>query len=338
MKTKLFTLIALAAIVFSTQNANATIRRVGYFGTAISGVDYTDLQSAHDAALKGDTILVFPGNWNATYTKKLVTIGYGYYLTGAGSNAGLQNITGTLSITVYLDAHSDSCVFTGLDGFTLDENTGVSISNISVSRCNGNVFFEDKTYNNWQIKQCYINTYLASEYSTSKPTNLLVSNCYITLLSMSTLNSQTGQFVNNIFSSTYNQGFGNGAFLLSNNIFLGGHSGEANCTYQNNIASSSSPLPAGNGNQNLTAAQMNALFVGYPTQSTYTNDGRYVLKTGSLAIGTGTGGTDCGIYGNTNPYRLSGIPAIPAFYKLTAPNTITSGNPYTITFSVRSNN
>ena len=275
-------------MVLASQNANASIRRVGYFGT------------------------------------------------GAGSNANLQNITGSMTIYITLNTGSDNSVITGLDGFNVDEITDKSISNITITRYNGYIYFYDKTYNNWQIKQCYL-SYLESVNATSKPTNLLVSNCYIAYLDFVTLNSQTGQFVNNIFAGSINN-FGNGACLLSNNIFLYGHSGEANCTYQNNIADNSYPLPTGNGNQNLTTSQINGLFVGYPNQSTYSNDGRYVLKVGSLAIGTGTGGTDCGIYGGTNPYRLSGIPAIPAFYKLTAPSTITGGNPYTITFSVRSNN
>ena len=81
-----------------------------------------------------------------------------------------------------------------------------------------------------------------------------------------------------------------------------------------------------------------AVFVGYSTQGSFSNDGLWVLKAGSVAIGAGVGGTDCGIFGGAKPYKLSGIPEIPAFYKLTAPSNTTSGNPYTITFSVRSNN
>ena len=80
------------------------------------------------------------------------------------------------------------------------------------------------------------------------------------------------------------------------------------------------------------------VFLGYSTQGTYSNDGRWMLAASSPAKGTGVGGTDCGIYGGVNPYRLSGIPPIPSFYKLTATSTTTSTNPYTITFSVRSNN
>ena len=83
---------------------------------------------------------------------------------------------------------------------------------------------------------------------------------------------------------------------------------------------------------------VDSVFVGYAIQGAYSNDGIYVLKTTSPAKGAGVGGTDMGMFGGTNPYKLSGIPKIPAFYKLTAPSNTTSTNPYTVTFSVRSNN
>ena len=98
-------------------------------------------------------------------------------------------------------------------------------------------------------------------------------------------------------------------------------------------------VPAGTGNIGVSGGSMGStVFVGYYAQGTYSNDGRYALKPGSPAIGAGAGGIDCGMFGGTNPYKLSGMPRIPAFYKLTAPSNITSTNPYTITFSVRSNN
>ncbi len=334
MKTRIFTLIAFAAIVLSTQTASAKIRRVGYFGTAVTGTDYADLQSAHDAANTGDTLLIFPGNYSATYTKKLVTIGYGYFISGSGSNAGLQNITGTLSISVTLDAHSDSCTFTGLDGLTVDETTGVSISNINVNRCKFNyIYFEDKTYTNWQITQCWIYAMLY-DASTSKPLNLLVKNCRINYLQFATLPGQNGQFLNDVLDGGVNN-FGNGAFMIINCIYTASayHSNDGNCVYQYSISNTSSPIPTGNGNQNLTSTQFNKMFVNASS-----TDSIYALKGGSPAIGTGLNGVDCGMFGGSNPYRVSGIPAIPAFYQLTAPSNVTSSNPYTITFSVRSNN
>jgi len=73
-------------------------------------------------------------------------------------------------------------------------------------------------------------------------------------------------------------------------------------------------------------------------------DSRVVLKTGSPAIGAGlTVGAvvnpDCGAYGATDPYKISGMPNIPSIYTLTVPTSIPSGSAtMNVTFSVRNNN
>ena len=75
----------------------------------------------------------------------------------------------------------------------------------------------------------------------------------------------------------------------------------------------------------------------------YSSDARWQLATNSVAKNAGvipgtSTATDCGMYGGTNPYKASGIPAVPAFYKLNAPSSTATTSPYTITFSARSNN
>lgn len=346
MKKKIFTLLALAAMVLSTQNASATIRRVGYTGTALLNTDYADLQSAHDAAAAGDTILLFPGYYSASYSKKLITIGYGYYndtlALGTGANAGLQNIKGTLSFNVYLYASAANSVFEGTDGGSITAYYGEAVNNITIRRCRGYINFNNMVCNNWVITQSQIDN-LGFMWAGGTPTNLTVSNCFISGLALSNGSgiTQTGQFTNNTIYEATNLGFGNGSFVLKNNIFLLYHGADANCVAQNNIYNTGySAGPAGNGNVNIDNASMNTIvFEGYNVVgTTYSIDGRYALKPGSPAIGAGAGGIDCGMYGGTNPYKLSGMPRIPAFYKLTAPSNITSTNPYTITFSVRSNN
>ena len=75
----------------------------------------------------------------------------------------------------------------------------------------------------------------------------------------------------------------------------------------------------------------------------YSSDAKWQLATNSVAKNAGiipgtSTATDCGMYGGTNPYKASGIPAVPAFYKLSAPSSTATTSPYTITFSARSNN
>ncbi len=333
---KIFTLAAVAALVICvTDSANAKIRRVGYFGTPVTNTDYSDLAAAHTASAAGDTILLYPGNWTATFTKKIVLISYGYL---TDQNPNLQVITGTNTVNITLATGSDNCIFTGIDGLSLTVNTNASIAGIIVSRCYVTITLNNKTYNNWQVTQSTILTFNGNVYGGSI-TNWLISNCVINSFNMKINGSQSCLFTNNICQPGYVIDFGNANLVCQNNVFMYYRTNSAAATYQNNIQDNNYiALPNNNGNQNLDPSVINNLFVGYPTQGTYSDDGLWVLKAGSAAIGTGVGGTDCGIYGGTNPYRLSGIPAIPAFYKLTAPSTTTSTNPYTITFSVRSNN
>ncbi|HRI19593.1 MAG TPA: hypothetical protein PLA68_01510 [Panacibacter sp.] len=339
MKTKIFTLLALAAIVLSAQNANATIRRVGYFGTPRTGTDYSDLTSAHAASAAGDTILLYPGTWDATFSKKIVLIGYGYY---TDQNANLQVITGTSTVNVTLATGSDNSIFTGVGGLTLSVNNNATIAGITVNRCIAYILLNNKTYTNWQVTQSMVG--LDGQSYNASMINWLVSNCIVGntsvggAFSMATNSSQSCLFTNNVCQA-YSVDFGNANVVCQNTIFLSFRNNAVAASYQNCIQYDIyGTLPAGNGNQNLNGTTINNLFVGYPTQGINSTDGRWVLKAGSAAIGTGIGGVDCGIYGGAMPYRLSGIPAIPAFYKLTAPSTTTSTNPYTITFSVRSNN
>ncbi len=86
---------------------------------------------------------------------------------------------------------------------------------------------------------------------------------------------------------------------------------------------------------------MSTVYVGGTTGGW---DSRMMLKAGSPAIGAGvTVGTivspDCGAFGATDPYKLSGIPNIPTIYSLSAPTSIPSGtNSMNVTFSTRNNN
>ena len=335
---KIFTFAMFATVLFYFDDANAKIRRVGYFGTPITGTDYADLQAAHDNAASGDTLLIFPGSYStAFFSKKLIVIGYGYFVNGQGADSGLQVITGTLGLDIRLASGSDSTILQGLDGLFLTAQPSAPLKDVSIKRCKVLFRYTNTRLTNWQIIQSYINSVYGGYGSGAVFTNLLIENCIVADVYLDlTSSSSTGLFNNNVFVSDHNV-YNNGTYSISNNIFLSTKypTGTSQCTFTNNIATNNI-IPSGNGNK--TNVDLSTVFVGYPTQSTYSNDGRYTLAPGSPAKNAGEGGIDCGIFGGTNPYHLGGIPAIPSFYKLTAPSNITSSNPYTITFSLRSNN
>jgi hypothetical protein len=352
---KFLPIILMAALVTFATQSKATIRRVGYFGTA-TAIDYTDLQSAHDAATPGDTIYLYPGNWNATVSRKIVLMGYGYFLTGAGANTGLQSITGTFSLTVYLSAGCDNSVFDGLDNFTIYNygNSGSIISGITIKHCNiSNIIatnynngsdYTGSNWANWQILQSVITgrlqcTTLANGFGAI--TNLKISNCVFPGFSQGyggiNATSNTIQITNCVMN--YSPDFMGANTIVKNCIIILGTPGnDQNTVYQNCIqdadyGTSANFIAGTNGNQ--AVSNSTTPFFVTPTTTTST-DGVWVLATGSPAKAAGIGGIDCGIFSGTNPYVLSGLPAVPTFYKLTATSSTTSTNPYTITFSVQS--
>lgn len=340
-------LLSFVAVLFCSNVLNAKIHRLGYQGPRVAGVDYYTIQAANDSSAIGDTILVFPGSYTnpaAGVSKKLTWIGYGYFISGNYSNANLQTITGSLSFAVYVGAGATGSTFEGLDHLTVTTATSNNVDNLIIRRCNVDYLtFANATYKTWQIQQCYI-TYLQTNNAAGAITNLDVSNSYIYSAAFGPISSTlSGQFLNCIiFYGSYGNGTINGTFVFKNCIIISTHYNDGNSAYQNSIATTTYPIPSTNNDKNILYNDMlTKVFVtspsGYPA-APYSLDNRYALSSTSPAKGAGEGGTDCGIFGGLNKYRLSGIPPTPSFYKLTAPTTTASSNPYTITFSVRSNN
>jgi hypothetical protein len=149
----------------------------------------------------------------------------------------------------------------------------------------------------------------------------------------------------------------NSVFVIQNCIDLQGFlpgSGVANTIYVNNLTTSAAlnnPVftnPGSSGNVFGISLTGNAFFVGIPTNTSgsttlYSPDAAFQLsptspaKNAGIIPGTVTP-TDCGMYGGTNPYKASGIPAVPSFYKLSSPSATATASPYIMTFSTKSNN
>lgn len=336
-KTISFALCALLLCMF--MDADAKVRRVGFSGNLIVNQDYTSLQSAHDASNAGDTLLIFPGSWSANFSKKLIVIGYGYFLKDSGANVNVQVINKSLYVSIDLNSTAKGCVLEGLDNLTVTLQN-ITIDSIKVKRCK--IAFElfNPVLTNWEITQSYIIRVSKSDVYYHYPVfkNLLIQNCFIAQFGTPNFQSSTihtGTFNNNVFG-TGTMNFLNGDFLIRNNIFLGTNAlvATGNLEYKNNIATNNI-IPAGNGNK--PNVDITKVCIGYPVAGKYSFDERFKIKSTGPAAGAGENGEDCGMFGGPDLYKLSGIPPIPAFYKLTAPSSMPDSNPYTITFSVRAN-
>lgn len=326
---KIFTFCALVFIV--SQNANAKIWRVN--NNLGINADFTDLPAAITAAAAGDTIMVEASATSysgPTLTKKLIIIGPGYYFTDATPNAKTEANTNVADIGQL--TFGPGCAGSVVEGCTVDgaflnEGTVTFQRNILAS----NYFYianaANSVCNNDTIRQNLIYGLVAGS-ATGKATNLLVYNNIFTGPGMqfaSNLNNISGYFINNNFLYNYPLSCAN--FTFQNNIFSSANFGSylSSNSFFNNIANNTG-LPSGNGNQ--LSVNLDDVFVGYSSGTGFSSDGRYKLKAGSPAIGAGSlnGVTvDCGAFGGTASYVLSGMPSIPSIYVLTVPSSVPSG-------------
>src|SRR6185312_12071980 len=257
MKAKFFTLL-IAALSFSTISF-AKLFRVGYQGLSLSGVDFTTLQAAHDAANAGDTIQVYGDVTASAFngTKKLIIIGFGYNFD---VNTDLQAI-GTdapSKANLTFSAGSDGSVVSGITGqFNVGDvnSTNTPVSNITFQRCNGSFYFYNYidygAISNIKILSCVVG-YLQFYYGqgSDKPvSNLQIYNC---VLSSFNLIYATGTTVSISNCVTPTGGYGlnlyNAGAVVKNCIIGQSYSTQnVNTVYDNCFFSDAQPatLPSG---------------------------------------------------------------------------------------------
>lgn len=353
---KLNTILALFISLCISTRAEAKVWRVNNNGGA--SADFTSINAAllNASVQDGDTLHMeaSANSYNdATIDKRLVIIGPGYFLdptnTTYPANTGLQYKTQNAWLrNIHIVAGGAGTKFTGIS-FLSGTLSGAVWTNITFEKC-----------------------YIAENFTVPNAVNsgLVIRKCFIDNITVScTLGSLTGfTCENNIFFGFWgninmpnlsgsNNIFRNNSFAnpaptaasalsncyVANNIFTNNNGtpiGFTNCNIKNNLFSQNQPLP-GTAVGNQINVNMVDVYVGGTTGSW---DSRLVLKAGSPAIGAGlTVGSvvspNCGAFGGTDPYRLSGIPDVPAIYSLTVPSSIPSGtNSMNVTFSTRSNN
>jgi hypothetical protein len=325
-KTKSFLLIMLA-VAGSTSMVYAHHYRVSNIPGA--SAQYTSVQAAHDATLviPGDTLYIEPSgttygvfNWS----KQLVVIGNGYFLA---ANPETQANTATSRFeNIYISSGASSSFITGCDingllllndahNIFIKRNKAYSIS------CQNGTAGSDI-----YVIQNYID-YLSFGDAGGFWNNIKIENNIVTSLTGSGNSSAT--VVNNIITGIINSLWSS---TLQNNIQTAGSANLMNCLVSHNIGSSNQ---FGNDNGNMTNVNMPDVFICWSGCSTYSPDGRYQLKPGSVAAGAGVGGVDCGIFDGNYPYVLSGIPTVPAIYYL---QVLPQGDLLNVSVKVKSHN
>ncbi|MEF3693741.1 MAG: right-handed parallel beta-helix repeat-containing protein [Candidatus Cloacimonadota bacterium] len=329
----------IAAVLFVTfflTSALATVWHVNNDPTFPA--DFTQLSTAVSSAevADGDTIYLY-GSVNTyssvTVTKALTIIGPGYFL---GNNPGLQHKTLSVNFSD-LTLYTPNTVLAGVfiqSGFTV---TG---SNISVIGCRTGWNVGVSNNSNVVFQGCYFGEksgYNSTTVGLNNSQNIIFSNCYFggnngfntihvpinssaTILNCvisGTMNLRNTEFYNNIVYKVPNYDIGwNVSATVYNNVFtsISGFDWSTVVDPATNHVNYSGPL-----------------FVDSTSP-----DGKYVLvdDPANLALTGGFGGTECGIFGGSSPYKLSGMPSIPSIYMLNVP---ASGSSLPITVKARVN-
>ncbi|MGF2413485.1 hypothetical protein [Ferruginibacter sp.] len=333
-------------------SANAKIWRVN--NNAGVTADFTQLTTAVASAsvLSGDTIHVEPSATSYTFptiTKNLVIIGNGYFLSGATGNAGLQANTETSKVGGFRFASGSAG--TRIIGIEITNNSDFAsgysgIVNITIEKCAFTVGFFSfnaaATYDGITVRKCILQGFNSGAIGTLN--NVTIENCISNNINVFYLTpAAASNFVvrNNTFKVTGDIRFNN-AYFANNIIISGSNNSFTSCNIKNNLFSfnqtgvTTGPLST-NGNNLVSQTEASMVLV------TGSNDGRYQLAVASPAIG---GGVDisgdkpnCGAFGGNDPYKLSGIPAIPSIYSITVPASVPLATPtMNVTFSTRNNN
>jgi hypothetical protein len=116
-----------------------------------------------------------------------------------------------------------------------------------------------------------------------------------------------------------------------------GTSGTGN-TVSNNICLSANATPSNNGNVVFGDETITFLVVN-PWTTFGSEDAKFQLAaSGSPASGIGTGGTNAGAFGGSNPYILSGSPAYPIITSYLPAGVGNASTPLNVSVTVKGNN
>jgi hypothetical protein len=327
MKNILLSGFLLVALASHAQN----ILRVN--NTPGVNTPYTTLAAAITAAGVNDVIMVegsTVGYGNHSITKKVTIVGPGYFLT---ENTGLQVNPNVAAIgSVDFLAGSSGSSISGMAFFAAISIQGVNnisfVGNYAHSNSPINLY---GTTNNTIIRGNYISAITSPFIGNGTHTNILFSNNY--MASGLAVISGNSIITNNVFETVghdiRNSNIQNNIFLTSSGYF----SNISGSTIIHNLFTTTTQ--AGADASNIFNVNPSSLFLGIAGNTT---DTQWKLKAASPAIGAGIGGTDCGMYGGSSPYKPSGIATGQhTVYNLLVPATVIQNGTLNVKVSARVN-
>lgn len=287
---------------------------------------FKTLDEAYSSASAGDTIYLPGGSFNfpSQVDKPLVWYGVGYhpdstastYYTRINNNATFSGNTDNSYIS---GIHFQASVAFG--------STGNEAVNITIHRCRiiGSLNLRNnadaETDINTVVSECIIDGNIDALYgsnvrveksilkgvfnrfrSSLMEHNIISLGSYGNYRSYCISDVQNCLIINNIINYNYYS------------IFIFDRYNNQNNRFENNIFAGTAVFPDGtnSGSMNLTSVDLSTVFEhieGNLSDFSFLHD--FQMKSGSPAIGAGTGGVDMGIYGPESPFKTGGLPAVP---------------------------
>jgi hypothetical protein len=353
MKTLVYAIYLITAILMTDLEASSKIWRINNTGIP---ADFTSANAASTSpsVVNGDTLHIEPSGLsygNLDINKRLVIIGNGYFLGDASANLNpnLQaNTAQSILGNVVISTGANETVMMGIICTTIS----IGGANNVVLKRNNMQRLEIGTTNNFQIIGNYVGQYVRKVAGLGYlASNVVLSNNIIIGL-VGFEAADNGIFSNNVIVNNnviggqqFEASVSLANFVVRNNIKVQNNQGMnlVNCTIQNNTDCTGAS-GFGTTNGNTGNVDMSTVFVGWPTIGSFSTDGRYALKAGSPALGTGFGGADRGAILNpanssnnmADTYVLSGIPAVPSVFRFDVPTSVSAGT-MNVTISTRTN-
>lgn len=341
MKTPIF--LSLLLLLFCPLSAAI----ITVDNSANGGGQYSNLQTAVDNAVSGDTIHIIGSNTsygNLVLNKQLTLIGAGY-------NPPNQLSLSTVLVSISLGNSSGlgsaaGSTITGVTFSNLTSSGSASHDNITIERCEVSNLYLPSNGNssNWVIQNNIISSIII--YNSS---NCIIRNNVITS-TISTSDEPSVLITNNNFVSNNTGGtvFSNIQFAtIANNIFFNGRNpqGCTSSTFNNNLTfnTSNNLLPYGNNSGTGNLVGIDPMFTNVPS-GIFDFAYDYRLLGTSQAASAGTDGTDIGIYGGIHsfpiggpvPYLTSAMPRVPQVLEVNIQNTtIFQGGPLQVQVKAR---
>jgi len=299
---------------------------------------YSNLDTAFYYAQAGDVIYIpgglFTINGNFQFNKPVTMIGVGHYPDSTLAT-GVSYINGNIRVTNAASGGAIHGVYLNGNFYLGNNTTDSQVNGFLVSRSSLGIVHlshngsANGLATNIMLRENVIRGHIFAGYCT----NLSVEN---NVLDGQLHGLNGGAFFHNnlwnwnsvwgLLHSVVAAHFENNIFRFGDGLGSIEYSGTHSNYYSHNVFRSSASISGTSmsvGNQfNVDFSNM---YVNAPANN-FSYVQNYHLATGSLAIGAGAGGGDCGIFGGANPYKEGAVPMNPhVISKNIAPSTNTQG-------------